>query len=80
MANGRCNKKSLLRFPSSVEEGRIRPQSSPKALSFSGDGVVKRINFYHLPQIQKDFSVRILNDVFWIWVLLLNEEEKFKTD
>jgi hypothetical protein len=45
------------RFPSSFEEGWIRPQFSLVALSAGGDGVVKAnsgyLFFYHLPQIHE---------------------------
>jgi hypothetical protein len=37
-------------FPSSFEEGWIRPQFCHLALSYSGDGVVGVITFNHLPQ------------------------------
>jgi hypothetical protein len=40
-------------FPSSFEEGWIRPQFCYLALSASGDGVVGVITFNHLPQIHE---------------------------
>jgi hypothetical protein len=40
-------------FPSSFEEGWIRPQSCKMAFSACGDGVVRVITFNHLPQIHE---------------------------
>jgi hypothetical protein len=65
-------------FPSLFEEGWIRPQFCCNALSAGGDGVVGLIRSNHLPQIHEiDRLCRIVNLITWIWVLLLNQEEKF---
>jgi hypothetical protein len=40
-------------FPSSIEEGWIRPQFSLMAFSTGGDGVVGVLTFNHLPQIHE---------------------------
>jgi hypothetical protein len=68
-------------FPSSFEEGRIRPQFCLMALSLCGDGVVTAESgwyFHHLPQIHENKKFFRISDWYaWIWVLLLNQEENF---
>jgi hypothetical protein len=46
-------------FPSLFEEGWIRPQFSLMPFSACGDGVVRVITFYHLPQIHEFKNVEI---------------------
>jgi hypothetical protein len=46
-------------FPSSIEEGWIRPRFRLIAFSIRGDGVVGLMTFNHLPQIHEFINVKI---------------------